>query len=170
MEEWKEVPEYPGYKISSFGNVFSKKLKRIIKAPESNDKDGYCRIGLCYKQEAKKFHVHRLVAQAFIPNPENKATVNHKDGNKQNNHVDNLEWNTMIENLRHAREVLNVNNPMRKGNSMRPKIPVILLKDDVEYSFESTRDAQSFLRCSGQSWKVLMQGNINGYTIKNVSS
>lgn len=63
---------------------------------------GYKYVDLRFEGRRVKSTVHRLVAQAFIPNPENKRTVNHKDGNKLNNHVDNLEWNTYKENIHHA--------------------------------------------------------------------
>lgn len=66
-------------------------------------KRNYLSIRICNK-EGKYFRtgIHRLVAQAFIPNPENKPEVNHIDGNKQNNHVSNLEWTTRSENEKHA--------------------------------------------------------------------
>lgn len=71
--------------------------------------NGYVSLMLMYqkpKRHTKNFYVHRLVAQTFIPNPENKSTVNHIDGNKQNNCVENLEWNTQSENNIHSLRVL----------------------------------------------------------------
>lgn len=85
------------------------------------DIEGYMKISLC-KDGMKKHHfVHRLVAQTFIPNIENKRTVNHKDGNKQNNCVSNLEWNTHAENNKHA--ILNGLRPSKLGkNNLNSKI------------------------------------------------
>jgi hypothetical protein len=71
-----------------------------ILSPYIHDKK-YYRITLPYKGKHKHFKVHRLVAQAFLPNPENKTQVNHKDLNKLNNHLDNLEWVTGEENIEH---------------------------------------------------------------------
>ena len=65
-------------------------------------KGGYLRVVLMKDSKYKHFSVHRIVAQLFIPNPENKPEVNHKDGNKQNNFVENLEWVTSKENIIHS--------------------------------------------------------------------
>jgi hypothetical protein len=160
MEEWKEIPNYPGYRISNCGNVWSKKMKRILTAPL--DKDGYGRIGLWNKMEVCKHMVHRLVAHAFIPNPEDKPTVNHIDGDKKNNHYTNLEWNTVAEQNNHKIQVLKKGSP--KGIHVKP---IILIKDNTEYPFTQTTEAQSFLKASGQRWAILKAGGtIKGYKIK----
>lgn len=101
-EIWKIINERKTYEISNYGNI-RKKIKngyRYLKPFE--DKDGYLKVCLCEKQNRIYRFVHRLVAQSFIKNISNKPTVNHKDGNKQNNCVDNLEWATVKEQNNHA--------------------------------------------------------------------
>lgn len=86
----------PAYRVNQYGDVLGirgKLLKGFIHPK------GYKHVFLGNGDCSK---VHRLVAQAFIPNPENKPEVNHKDGNKLNNHVSNLEWVTHLENMQHA--------------------------------------------------------------------
>ena len=103
QEIWKPVAECNGeYYVSSWGRVKSyKNGKEIILKPGIH-KNGYLLISLSKNKTAKTYHIHRLVAQAFIINENNKLTVNHKDGDKKNNNVYNLEWMTHHENVQHA--------------------------------------------------------------------
>jgi hypothetical protein len=90
-EEWKTIEDYPDYMISNLGNVKSLKngKEKILKQEITNN--GYCRVELSKDRKRKKYLVHRLVTQTFIPNPQNLPCVNHKDENKTNNCVNNLE-------------------------------------------------------------------------------
>jgi len=162
MEEWKDIEGFPGYRISSCGRVYSKKLMRCLEIPESNSKDGYLRIGLWVNNERWTHAVHRLVALHFIPNPEMKPTVNHKDRNRHNNHSSNLEWHTVAEQNAHR-------NLTYKGTKGIHTKPVVLIKDGVEYSFEQTSHARRTLKLSGHNWNKLLSGEIiYGYKIKNI--
>jgi hypothetical protein len=103
-EQWKAVADSNGeYQISDHGQVKSHKRgkERILKPSLTGS--GYPAV-LIYlpNKKTKCQKIHKLVALAFIPNPENKPQVNHKDGNKSNNHIDNLEWATAKENLQHG--------------------------------------------------------------------
>ena len=121
MEIWKNVKGFGGkYQISNFGRLKSVRIckkgslafvkERILKG--KTDKDGYIEYGL-YDNENKKnryFRAHRLVAEAFIPNPKNLPLINHKDEVRDNNNVSNLEWCTPEYNARYSlsRSVLQI--------------------------------------------------------------
>lgn len=94
---------YEEYEVDTNGNVYNKngKLKKFSLNPK-----GYCIVNFMIDGKRIGFGIHTLVAKQFIPNPENKTQINHKDGNKQNNCVDNLEWVTPSENIRHSFDVL----------------------------------------------------------------
>ena len=102
-EIWRDVVGYEGlYQVSNFGRVksFQKNKVKILKSNVGIG--GYLRVILCKDFDKKNCFVHVLVAKAFIPNPEGKKQVNHRDGNKENNLVSNLEWMTPKENIKHA--------------------------------------------------------------------
>lgn len=113
----KIIPGYKGvYDITSDGRVYSHNYGRKTELKLSEHK-GYRRVALSVDNKRKIYHVHVLVAKAFIPNPLNKPFINHIDGNKKNNNVSNLEWCTHAENQKHSREVLgNTNRGERNGN------------------------------------------------------
>ena len=97
-EEWKQINNYDNYEVSNLGNVRNSKTGRMLKL---TCRGGYLFTGLCKNSNTKTCPVHRLVALAFIDNPENKPQVNHKDKNRSNNNVCNLEWSTASENNIH---------------------------------------------------------------------
>ena len=87
----KDIKNYEGlYAITSCGKVWSYKRKKFLK-PDINA-SGYLKVGLSKDGQRKKYFIHRLVAEAYIPNPDNLPQVNHKDENKENNCLQNLEW------------------------------------------------------------------------------
>lgn len=84
--------------VSECGRLFSG-TRELTPSPLGN---GYFRVNVKRQGKQHTLLVHRAVAEAFLPNPEGKATVNHRDGNKANNHLGNLEWSTYAENAKHA--------------------------------------------------------------------
>lgn len=114
MEEWREVPCNSNYEVSNTGRVrrIGSKSDRI-----PNDSKGYLAVGLYANGKGSTKRIHRLVAEAFIPNPDNKPEINHKDGNRYNNSSSNLEWVTKRENCRHAWD----NNLIGPSYGMRGK-------------------------------------------------
>ena len=100
-EVWKPIPNYEGfYEVSNIGRVRS--LYRYKKILHPSDTNGYRTVELWKGKKRKRIGVHRLVAMAFIDNPDNKPFVNHKDETRDNNSVDNLEWVTHVENCRYG--------------------------------------------------------------------
>lgn len=112
-EIWKTIPDAKEkYMISSFGRIMSPSgyIRKLYQW-----KSGYFGIGIIMKNGKKRIlRVHRLVAEAFIPNPDNKTQVNHKNGDKSDNHVENLEWCTPSENQRHCIDILGRKNTGKK--------------------------------------------------------
>ena len=109
------------YSVSNIGNIKNNKSKQILKSGDNGK--GYLFCFLWKYNKSKRFYVHRLVAQTFIPNPDNKPCVNHIDGNKENNNVNNLEWCTHSENMKHAYKINLRENLMKYGeNSIRHKL------------------------------------------------
>ena len=153
-EEWKDIPGYEGkYQVSSLGNVKSvdrilphktygtwhikeRLLKPNLHGPNNSK---YFTVFLHSGEgKMKEFKVHRLVAQAFIPNPHGLPQVNHKDGIKTNNVVSNLEWVTSVENTKHAWE-----NGLCKPIVKAKQRPVINL--DTGERYDSLADAERAL-------------------------
>lgn len=129
QETWKEIKGFNDYHISSDGKIrkHDKTIKKYIKT------DGYVQCTL-YKSKDKtiyKKYIHRLVAEAFIPNPNNYPCVNHKNGIKTDNRVENLEWCTYSQNMTHAVAT----NLLRKRYGQENKLSKEYVELDENYNF-----------------------------------
>ena len=136
MEIWKDIEGYEGkYQVSNFGNVKSLDYRRTGKEqllkPMLQTKGYFC-VMLC--KPNKIYLIHRIVAKAFIPNPENLPYVNHKDENKHNNHVYNLEWCTQLYNLNYGSR----NERIRK--SLSKKVYQYTLDGKFVKEWKSTKE------------------------------
>lgn len=152
MEIWKPIAGTNGFiEVSNEGRVRSmlRGEPRVLKTQVDNK--GYHRIRVTIEREKMSYKVHREIAKAFIPNPNNLPQVNHKDGNKSNNSVDNLEWVTNRDNAHHAIEHGlwdSVIEGYRRENESR-KRPVIGYftseNSSTSRRFESVAEAERFL-------------------------
>jgi HNH endonuclease/NUMOD4 motif len=127
--EWKTIKGFPDYQVSNEGDVRSRRKKDFwLLLKGGIDSDGY-HIVLLYPQEGKRVtaKVHRLVANAFIPNTDNKPIINHLNGNKKDNRVENLEWATLSENTKHA-----IDTELFKTSFQKAERPVVQMNLEGE--------------------------------------
>lgn len=150
-EEWKDIKEYEGlYQISNMGRVKSIHYHRSRLAVDKClvpriPPDRYPYVGLFKNGKLKHVYLHRLVAEYFIPNPDNKPYVNHKDGDKTNNRVDNLEWVTAKENTLHQYRVLH-KVPIRRfkynyNKNSKPVSQFLIDENGFEYKLATYANA-----------------------------
>jgi hypothetical protein len=136
QEIWKPIDQFPNYNVSNLGNikniVTNKPLKILCK-------EGYGSVSLVNSEIKKSFKVHRLVALAFIENPENKSDVNHKDKNKLNNTVSNLEWMTRKENNIHRCKDLIITT-----NKNKPIYRIDKNTNEILETYNSIEDAATW--------------------------
>lgn len=153
-EIWRDVVGYEGdYQVSNKGRVKSfKKKKETILKPSKGER-GYHSHGLIRNRKSKSLRAHRLVAMAFIPNPENKKCINHIDCNKINNNVDNLEWVTHKENMVHAYK-----NGLYKNANRRRKVIQFDNENNIIKEFISIKEASLKTKANKTSISLCCSG------------
>lgn len=146
QEVFKTCVDDARYEVGSFGTIRNKKSLKTIKAFDNGH--GYFAVAFWINNNTlrKKFYVHRLVANTFLPNPLNKEQVNHKDGNKSNNNVDNLEWVTESENkLYNFRKLgYSISQKNKKINSLRMKNYHEHHKEETKKHLKEIRKLRNF--------------------------
>ena len=167
MEEiWKDIKGYEGiYQVSNLGRVKRVTTGRILKGVKN--RTGYLKVSL-YKNSIKYVKtIHRLVAEAFIPNPESKPQVNNIDEDKTNNRVDNLEWMTATENNTHGTRTERAGKAIGKTQS----IPIVAtnIKSGESTEFYSTKECARQLSLNAGNITSVLKGRLKqtgGYIFK----
>ena len=171
QEIWKDIPGYEGkYQISNLGNVMSLHFKRSLTnkkllKPMPDGRYGYLKVMLRDNGNYKMKTIHRLVAEAFIPNPEGKPNVNHIDSNPKNNRADNLEWCTPEHNCNYGTRIERMaKNHHKKVASFDKDGNLINVYDSiVDASKDRKCDTSSITKCcrgkrktcNGLAWKYV---------------
>lgn len=140
-EVWKDVLGYEGlYQVSNKGNVYSVERRDVMgrkwgghTLKPASDKDGYLTVNLCKNGIIKNKKIHRLVSEAFIPNPNNFTQVNHRDEDKTNNNVGNMEWCDIRYN----------NNYGTRIERLSKKVRAVNIKTGEVLAFSSTAEVRN---------------------------
>ena len=166
-EIWKNT-EFDGYMVSNLGRV--KSLDRWLPPDKMHPKGQFFKGKILSTKQTnheyesvmvsktKRVYIHRLVAQAFIPNPDNKRDVNHLNGNKKDNRVENLEWTTHKENMQHAKNILGLLSNKEKAKKV--------LCVELKKKFNSMCEASRFLGDNTQKGGGIGMARKTGYKAK----
>ena len=184
-EIWKEIIDYPDYLVSNNGLVKSvdRMIVKVIHGISVDNKvngallkstidyGGSCRVKLYHNKLTKNKSVHRLVAAAFIPNPQNKRTVNHKNGIRHDNRVENLEWATHSEQQTHSFKVLNKQAPFKGkfGINHNKSKSIVCITNGNTYG--SLREAERELGVNNSIISAQLSGRLKhagGFTFRFV--
>lgn len=175
----KLIDGFENYSITMSGRVINNITKMEKKPSDNHSGNGYMYIDLYNTGKRKRFYVHRLVAEAYVPNPHNKPYINHIDGNPKNNDYTNLEWCTPYENVEHASKVLGVMPQYKEANNKRKRAvkQIDVKTKKVVAVYESVREAErqtgikssyicqvckgKFYQCFGYHWCYVERSNEN---------
>lgn len=156
MIEWRDIPDFPNYEVNREGQV--RRKAQLLKP--GTIPSGHLTVALCKGHgKPKSLYVHRLVAAAFLENPEGKPLVNHRNGNPKDNRLENLEWATYSENNNHA---------YRSNGRIAPaSLPVSMVDENGEVvrTFQSGAEAARFVGVTTKSINdaVIRNGTCKGY-------
>jgi len=151
--------KYKGYTVFEDGTVIG--LKGTILKPGISS-NGYYTVVICFEDKKQSVCIHRLVAESFIPNPENKRTVNHKNGNKKDNRVCNLEWATDQENIQHA---FNTGLNAKVGPAVRKKMQKTVIDTSTGQQYPSAKAAATAFGIKENS----LRSRLCGFRINNTN-
>lgn len=163
--KWRDVIGFEGfYKVSSDGRIKSVRNKRLLKV-KKNISHGYMEIEFNINGKATYHRVHRLVAMAFLPNPNNLLYVNHKDGVKDNNKVENLEWISATDNNLHALATGLATTIRKRYTVYNKKESIVVTSQNELVELIGYSKAQILYYIKTKS--PLKKGNYKGYFIKS---
>ncbi len=187
IELWEDIESYQGlYLVSNLGNVKSLNRKTLNKKgvmmsfkgrvlSKCNDKDGYKMVGLTKNKHTKTKRIHRLVADAFIPNPDNLPQVNHINGIKDDNRVENLEWCTASYNQKHSVDVLKrkILKGQEVGGSLLTEILIeeMIIEKNKGKTYNELEEIFGIKRATihaaiRYNWKHMNKDSIENFKIK----